>query len=93
MKGKPFALIGVNSDPLANALAAVEKHELNWRSFQNEMEGVEGSISQTWMVSGWPTIIILDAEGKIQYRGHDGHEATDIAKGLVKELMKDSSME
>ena len=87
MKGKPFALIGVNSDPLANALKAVKENELNWRSFQNEIEGVPGSISKTWMVSGWPTIIILDAEGKIHYRGHDGHKATDIAKALVRKMM------
>lgn len=36
MKGKPFALIGVNSDKtVEGAKKAVAKNRLNWRSFQN----------------------------------------------------------
>ena len=40
------------------------------------------------MVRGWPTIVVLDADFKIRYRGHDGHEATRIAKELVDKLEK-----
>jgi peroxiredoxin len=85
MKGKPFALIGINSDEPEDALKAVEKNELNWRSFRNEREGVS-SISEDWDVAGWPTLVVLDSKGIIAYRGHDGHRATAVAAKLVAKL-------
>lgn len=81
MSDKPFALIGVNSDDPERARKAVVENELNWRSFQNK--GGETPISVDWMVRGWPTIVILDARRRIHYRGHDGEEATRIARELV----------
>lgn len=90
MKDKPFALIGVNSDnPLQRARDAVEKNQLNWRSFQNEPEGAEQAISAAWAVDGWPTIVVLDQDMKIRYRGHDGHEAGEVAAKLVAALATD----
>ncbi|MFT5734241.1 MAG: hypothetical protein ACJA2W_001927 [Planctomycetota bacterium] len=85
MKDKPFALIGVNSDTVEKANAAVVREKLNWRSFQDKGEG-RTDHSDEWYISGWPTIVILDEEGKIHYRGHDGHEATAIAEELVAKL-------
>jgi hypothetical protein len=88
MAGRPFALIGVNSDPeLEKAQAAVKKNELNWRSFQNERQDL-AAISEDWAVQGWPTVIVMDAKQNIMYRGHDGHEATKIAQQLVVQLEK-----
>ena len=75
LKDKPFALIGVNSDSLDKAKAAVEKNKLNWRSFQNSVEG-QPKISDDWAVEGWPTILVLDEGMRIHYRGHDAHKAT-----------------
>jgi len=86
MRNKPFALIGVNSDSLEDAKKAVAANNLNWRSFQNQPAGAETSISDEWSVRGWPTIVILDAEMKIHYRGHDGQAATEVARRLVTEL-------
>ncbi|MFT4540604.1 MAG: hypothetical protein ACI841_004944 [Planctomycetota bacterium] len=89
MKDRPFALIGVNSDSsIEKAKAAIEKNNLNWRSFQNKPEGVETPISTTWSIQGWPTIVILDADRKIAYRGHDGMAATEVAEGLVAAMEK-----
>lgn len=88
MKGKPFALIGVNSDSVEDAKKAIAENELNWRSFQNSPEGREKDHSDDWMVRGWPTVVILDADFKIRYRGHDGDEATRIAKELVAKMTK-----
>ncbi|MDP6538572.1 MAG: hypothetical protein QF903_08120 [Planctomycetota bacterium] len=86
MEGEPFALVGVNSDDLERAKKAVEENRLNWRSFQNSPEGAEGAISDDWRVSGWPTVVILDETFTIRYRGHDGDEATRVAKELVAKL-------
>jgi hypothetical protein len=67
---KPFALIGINSDPDREALKPVlEKESITWRSFWNGPKGTEGPISTKWNVYGWPTIYILDASGTIRYKG------------------------
>ncbi|MGK0157786.1 MAG: hypothetical protein ACI9SE_004769 [Neolewinella sp.] len=85
MKDKPFALIGVNSDSsVEKAKAAIAKNSLNWRSFQNKGNG--GEISKDWSVQGWPTVVVLDANMKIHYRGHNGEEATKIAEALVAKM-------
>jgi hypothetical protein len=83
MKDKPFALIGVNSDNIERAKKAIAENNLNWRSFWAGPQGTRGPIPTAWGVRGWPTIVVLDAEMKIQYRGHNGDEATKVAKKLV----------
>ena len=85
LEGQPFALIGVNSDSVEDAKKAVAENELNWRSFQNSVEG-RPDIATDWMIEGWPTIVVLDRERKIRYRGHDGEEATRVARGLLGEM-------
>lgn len=86
MKNRPFALIGVNSDGLDRAQAAVRKNEINWRSFQNQPQGRETSISDDWLLYTWPTIVVLDADFKVRYRGSDCDDATAVARQLVSEL-------
>ena len=83
MEGRPFALIGVNSDDLDRARAAVAKHDLNWRNFQNQPKGAATKISDDWLLNGWPTIVVLDAEMRVRYRGLDCHEGTRVARRLV----------
>ena len=90
LKDEPFALIGVNSDDVPTAKAAIEKNGLNWRSFQNSVEGKD-SISDEWAIEGWPTIVVLDAQRKIHYRGHDGHKATEVARELLAALKGEGS--
>ena len=85
LKDKPFALIGVNSDKTPEvAKAAIAKNNLNWRSFQNEQPGRDKAISAEWAVSGWPTVVVLDPEMKICYRGHNGDKATEVVRELLE---------
>ena len=87
MKDKPFALVGVNSDQtIERAKKAIAENELHWLSFQNQEEGRPDKISADWAVKGWPTVVVLDSEFKIHYRGHDGDEATEVAKELVAKM-------
>ncbi len=83
MRDKPFALVGVNSDELAKARQAVVDKRLPWRSFQNKPAGVERAISDTWHVSGWPTLVVLDGEQRIRYRGDDGEAVLRWVRELV----------
>ena len=69
LSDKPFALIGVNSDPdLAEIRKIVKEKELTWRSFWNGPKGTQGPISAQWNVQGWPTIYVIDHEGVIRYK-------------------------
>jgi len=72
---KPFALIGVNSDSDIDEIREIVKEKkLTWRSFQDA--GGDEKISDKWKVQGWPTVFILDAEGKIRYKGHGASDST-----------------
>lgn len=87
MKDRPFALVGVNSDKnLEEIRKIVVEKSINWRSFQNKPDGAKVAISQDWAVKGWPTLVVLDEEMRIVYRGHDGDEAVAKAKSLVDAL-------
>ncbi len=88
LKDQPFALVGVNSDKLDRAKTAVEKNQLTWRSFQNKPDGQERAIADDWAVRGWPTIVVLDVDQSIRYRGHDGDAATEVVKELLAKITK-----
>ena len=86
MEGKPFALIGVNSDDDREALKAVLPMEgITWRSFWNG-GSTQGPISDAWRVRGWPTIYVLDANGIIRARDVRGEAMDRAVDALLAEL-------
>jgi hypothetical protein len=90
LAGKPFALIGVNSDKDREKLKEVIKEKnLNWRSFWNGEDGTMGPISTKWNVSGWPTTYLIDAKGKIRYKNLRGDKLDEA----IEELMAESGVE
>jgi hypothetical protein len=85
LAGKPFAIIGVNSDQSVNIpqqLAA--DGTVTWRSFQNE--GPATPISKTWGIRGWPTTYLIDAQGVIRYTGLRGERLDQGIKTLLEEM-------
>jgi len=87
LENEPFALLGVNSDRDLDALQDVLKEEnITWRSFWNGPEGTSGPISKAWNVSGWPTIYVLDSEGKIRYKGVRGEAMDEAVDNLLAEI-------
>lgn len=89
LKDEPFALVGVNSDKDLEALQPVLKEQqITWRSFWNGPEGTGGPISKRWGITGWPTLYLIDAQGKIRHKftGSPGDEKLDeLIDALVKE--------
>jgi len=66
MEGKPFALVGVNSDrDRAELKKAMEKENITWRSFWNG-GSTSGPISTRWAVRGWPTLYLIDHKGVVR---------------------------
>ena len=91
MKGKPFAMVGVNGDGiLAEARRAVEHEKMIWPSFWNGKDGPHGPISSAWNVSDWPTVYVMDAGGIIRFKfvGY-GPSTSNMLNGSVDELMKE----
>jgi hypothetical protein len=88
LEGKPFALVGVNSDSDRAALKKVmEKENITWRSFWNG-GSTSGPISRRWAVTGWPTLYLIDHKGVIRKKwvGSPGDKVMDAEiDKLVKE--------
>jgi hypothetical protein len=85
LEGKPFALLGVNSDPKDRLRQAMKKENITWRSWWDG-GSTGGPIAKAWNVSGWPTIYVLDAEGVIRYKGVRGKQMDEAVDTLLKEL-------
>ncbi len=85
MKGRPFALVGVNGDAeKPKAKKAVELNRMTWRSFWNG--GSNGPITDKWNVRSWPTIYILDDQGVIRFKNLRDKKLDEAVELLVKEL-------
>jgi len=83
----PFAIVGVNSDSDRDMLAqTLKKEKITWRSFWNGPQGVDGPISRKWNVDGWPTLYLIDAEGKIRFKNVRGDELDAAIVELLAEL-------
>ena len=88
LAGKPFALLGINSDDSPEAVRKVLKEKnLTWRSwFDGGLIG--GPIATQWGVTGWPTIYVLDHEGVIRYTGVRGERMDHAVDTLLGEMEK-----
>lgn len=87
LAGKPFALLGINSDSDKDDLKKVmEKEQITWRSWWNGPKGTNGPLSKKWNVHGWPTIYVLDAQGVIRFRDVRGEAMDEAVDELLKEL-------
>jgi hypothetical protein len=68
LEGKPFVLLGVNSDrDRAELKKVLEKEKITWRSFWNG-GSTRGPISTPWAVEVWPTLYFIDAKGVIRHK-------------------------
>lgn len=89
MEGKPFALIGVNSDrDREDCKKKNEQEQITWRSFWNG-GSTSGPISTQWNVRGWPTLYLIDHKGVIRHKflGSPGAETLDR---LIDELVAEA---
>lgn len=89
MEGRPFALLGVNTDPTRKELqATVKENDLTWRDWWDG----DQAIARAWDVSGYPTLVLIDHKGVVRRRflGNPGAKELDQAVDrLVEEAEKD----
>ena len=80
LEGKPFALVGVNSDSKDEVIQKqLKDHQVTWRSFKNKQK--DKTISEEFGVQGWPTLLLIDHKGIVRKKwvGGPGNEALDAA--------------
>ena len=64
--GKPFTIIGINSDAELDSIRAIVKTKnLTWRSF---WDGSDGPIAEKWCITAWPRTYLIDSKGIIRYK-------------------------
>ena len=80
LEGKPFVLLGVNSDIDKEELKkAMEKEKITWRSWWEGHQ--QGPISTQWNVTAWPSIFVIDAKGTIRYKHVRGEDLENGRSG------------
>jgi peroxiredoxin len=85
MENKPFALLGINSDPKERVREVLKKENITWRSFWDGGD-TNGPIARAWNVSGWPTIYVLDHKGVIRFKNVRGEKMDEAVEQLLKEM-------
>ncbi len=85
LEDQPFALVGINSDNEKRYRERRPEMGVTWRSFFDG-GSTGGPIASQWGVTGWPTIYVLDSEGKIRYQGVRGEAMDRAVDTLLAEM-------
>ncbi|WP_425398792.1 redoxin domain-containing protein [Aeoliella sp.] len=82
-QGRPFALLGIcHDDQREVALEVAEEHGMDWPIW---FENPKGPIVTNWNVLSWPTLYVLDAEGRIVEKGLRGEDLEQFLIELVEQ--------
>lgn len=79
---RPFAVIGVNHDPLEKLRAMEADGAVNWPNFTDP----ERKLAAQYRVGTWPLAYVLDGERKIHFAGAPGSFVELTAEALLAEL-------
>ena len=89
LAGKPFVLLGINSDADREALKKTNtKAKITWRSWWDDGSKF-GPIQKKWQVEQRPIVFILDAKGVIRFKSTpnvDGENLGKLVDALLEEL-------
>lgn len=84
-EGKPFALLGVNSDEdKAELRKVMDKEQITWRFWFDG--GTQGPIATKWNIESFPKIYVLDAKGVIRHKDMHAKDLEGAVDALLKEL-------
>jgi thiol-disulfide isomerase/thioredoxin len=95
MKGRPFAMLGVNTDADAEVARKVMAAQgitwPNWHDGEPVLKErglltTDGPIAKLYRVRGYPTVYVIDAKGKICSKKVIGTSLDQLVEKLVAEL-------
>ncbi len=82
---KPFLVVGINSDQNRDLVKEViKKEKLSWNSWWDG--GPTGRISKQWKINRWPSLFLVDHEGKLRHRDLRGSELERAIDQLLGEI-------
>ena len=87
MAGKPFVLLGVNSDEAKDrdkARRVAREKRMTWPSWWDG--GHRGAIQTAYDVTHWPTVYVLDARGVIRHIDVRGKELDRAVDTLLADM-------
>jgi thiol-disulfide isomerase/thioredoxin len=85
-KDKPVALLGVDCDPdRAEAIKVMKKEGINWPNWYDGEPG-EGPIAKAYHIRGYPTVMVIDAQGKIRLKNGHGKSLEEFVDKLLAEM-------
>ena len=93
LEGKPFVLLGVNSDGRGVLREAIKKQKMTWRSWWDG-GSTGGPIASQWNIQGWPTLYLIDSKGILRnmYVGAPGGTTLDdTLNGLIAEVSQNKA--
>jgi thiol-disulfide isomerase/thioredoxin len=86
LKGKPFAILGVDCDPdKAAALRVMKAKAITWPNWNDGAPG-EGPIVERYHVRGFPTTFVIDAQGLIRHVNPHGEGLDKVVDGMIKDM-------
>ena len=86
LEGKPFVLLGINSDSDREQLKeTLVAEQITWRSWWDD-GSVNGPIQTTWQIPIRPTIYVLDARGNIRFKDVKDEALDKALDELLAEL-------
>jgi thiol-disulfide isomerase/thioredoxin len=78
LQDRPVVLLGVNGDTRREqGLGTARRLGMSWPSFWDGPQGTDGPLNRQWRVTTWPTVVVLDEQGRIRYKflGREAAEA------------------
>ncbi len=81
---QPFAILGVNTDELDRSVLAkkMKDAEISWPSIVDGPQR-RARNAQRWNVRSYPTLVVVDSQGVIRWRGHRHEEAAKEVERLL----------
>ncbi|WP_206678768.1 trypsin-like peptidase domain-containing protein [Alienimonas chondri] len=88
-KDRPFVMLGVNGDESATLSDIREDGSVTWRTWA---DGPNGPISERYRITAYPTLFLLDAEGRIR-ETYEGAPDLEELEGRIEELVQEAESE
>lgn len=89
LKGRPFAMASVNTDPKVETLReSIARGDVAWPCWWDGPDGNMGPITTRWGVSFFPSTFVLDRDGVIRFKDLRDEDLDRAVESLVAEAEK-----
>jgi peroxiredoxin len=91
LEGRPFVMLGVNSDTKRRLKQALKRESLPWRSWWDG-GSPQGPLATRWQIKSWPTIFLIDHAGVLRERFAEELDPKKI-EAAVEKLVREAEKE